>query len=84
MTNASENSIACKARSLCRALADIRVKEEHDVSIKLYNASSLDAPECNHVLKGSSDHSLIKTIAVIGAISFVMTAFCSACSLLRD
>jgi len=84
MKDMSESPIVRKATALCRSLADVRIREDHDVTLKIYNASSPSTPECEHIMTGSSDHSLIKTIAVIGAVSLVMTAFCTACSLLRD
>ena len=84
MKDRSENPIVCKACSLCQTLLGVRIKEKHDVTLTLYNENKPDEPECEHHMTGSSDHSVIKAIAVIGAISLVMTAFCAACSLLRE
>ena len=84
MKDMSECRIVRKASSICRSLADIRIKEDHDLTFKIYNASSKESPECEHIITGSSDHSLIKAIATVGAVSLIMTAFCTACSMLRN
>ena len=80
----SENPIVQKATSLCRSLSDIRIKEDHDMTLKIYSASAPDKPECEHIISGSSDHSLIKALTVIGAVSVLITAVCTTCALLRE
>lgn len=84
MKDLSQNTIVCKARSLCNTLANLRIKEEHDVKVKLYNTETPDAPACEHYMTGSTDHSVIKAVATIGALALVTTAFCTACSLIRN
>ena len=84
MKNMSESPIIRKAMSLYRSLADIRLKEEHRITLKLYNASAPEESECNQSIHGCSDHSLIKMISVIGILALIMTAFCTLCSLLKD
>jgi len=84
MKNMSENPIIRGASSFCRSLSDIRFKEDHAITLSLYNATNPEKKKCEHIIKGSSDHGLIKAIAVIGVISVTVTAFCTACSLLKD
>ena len=84
MNDLSQNSIGCKSFSLCSALSDLRIKEEHDTTLKIYNAKKADEPICAHRMTGSTDHSILKAVATIGALALVTTAFCTACSLIRN
>lgn len=84
MKDISQTPIAKKARDLCDTLANLRIKEEHDVTVKLYNAKSSCTPMGEHCMTGSTDHSVIKAVAAIGALALVTTAFCTACSLIRN
>ena len=84
MKDISQTPIVKKTLDLCDTLVNLRIKEEHDVTVKLYNAKSDSSPACEHCMTGSTDHSVIKAVAAIGALALVTTAFCTACSLIRN
>ena len=84
MNDLSQSPLKCKLRSLCNELCDLRIKEEHDATVKIYNAKSSDTPVCEHHMVGSTDHSIVKALATIGALVIVTTALCTACSFVRN
>ncbi len=80
----SENPVVCKAKDACKSLSDLRLKKDYEMTLSLYDKKSPDTPECTHTLKGSSDHSLMKMLAVVGVISITLSAICCVCSLFKD
>ena len=83
MKNISENPIVEKAKCACRSLADIRVKQDYNMTVSVYDAKCADKSECTHTIKGSCDHSLVKMLAVAGVVAIVVSAVCGVCSLFR-
>ena len=83
MKDFSQSPVVTKARSLWNSLVNLRIKEEHSVSVKIYNADSQGTTSCEHHINGGYDHSIVKAVAAIGAIALVTTAFCTACSFVR-
>ena len=84
MNKLANNPAVCKAKDLCKSLCDLRLKKDYEMTLTLYDKKSPDAPECTHNLKGSSDHSLIKMLAVVGVVSIALSAICGICSLFKD
>ncbi len=84
MKNISENPMVEKAKCACKSLADIRVKQDYNMTVSLYDSKNPDTPECTHTVKGSCDHSLIKMLAVAGIVAVAVSVICGVCSLFRD
>lgn len=84
MKNLAENPIVCKAKCACKALSDIRVKKDYDMTVSLYDAKDPEKKECAHTFKGSTDISLLKMLSIIGVVSLAISAICGICSLFRD
>lgn len=84
MKSLSENPIVCKAKTACKNLSDIRIKNDYNMTVTLYDAKAPETAECSHTMKGSSDHSLMKLLAIVGIVSVVMSAICCVCSLFKD
>ena len=83
MKNILENPIVEKAKCACKSLADIRVKQDYNMTVSLYDSKDPEAVECTHTVKGSCDHSLVKMIAVAGVVAVALSAICGVCSLFR-
>ena len=81
MKNISENPMVKKTCSALKSLSDIRVKNDYNMTVSLYDAKASETPECTHTVKGSSDHSLIKLLAVVGIVAITASAVCGVCSL---
>ncbi len=84
MNKVSENPIIKKTSELFGSLCDLRIKEEHDLTLKLYDKSSPDSPECEHCISGYTDRGLIKTVMLIGTLSLIAASFCAVRSLIRN
>jgi len=83
MKNICENPMVKKACGAMRSLSDIRIKKDYNMTLSIYDANSSDSPECTHTLKGSSDQSLLKMLAVAGVVAVTVSAVCGVCSLFR-
>lgn len=68
-----------KLKGLCGRLCGMRVRADYSFSASVYDKRNGMTPECEHTVKGSSDHSIIKLVLFCGAIA--VTA--SAVSMLR-
>ena len=84
MNKLTNTPVVCKAKAFFKSLSDLRIKKDYDTTITLYDKNTPDAPECTHNIKGSSDHSLMKMLAIVGVVSITLSAICSICSLFKD
>ncbi len=78
------SKISCKAKNICKNLSDIRIKNDYDVTISIYDAKSPESSESKHNMKGSCDCSLLKLLSVVGIVSITLSAICCVCSCLKD
>lgn len=81
MKNICENPMVKKACGAMRSLSDIRIKKDYNMTVSIYDAKTSETPECTHTIKGSSDHSLFKMLAVAGVVAVTVSAVCGVCSL---
>lgn len=88
MKNLAENpvvsKISCKAKNICKNLSDIRIKNDYDVTVSIYDSKTPDTSESKHNMKGSCDCSLLKLLSVVGIVSVTLSAICCVCSCLKD
>jgi len=84
MENTTEKKMLCKAKKLCGRLCRLRVKTDYSLSVSLYDAENGSSPECAHETQGSSDHSILKLVAVICAMSVIAAATSSICTMCKN
>lgn len=84
MSKITNNPATCKVKELLKSLSDLRIKKDYNVTVTLYDKNAPEVSECTHKLNGSSDHSLIKLLAVVGVVSVALSAICGVCSLFKD
>ena len=78
------SKVSCKLKMLCKDLSDIKIKNDYDVTVSIYNAKAPDKSKSKHNMKGSCDCSLLKLLAIAGIISVTLSAICFVCSLFKD
>ena len=88
MKNLAENPIvskvSCKAKEICKNLSDIRIKNDYNMTVSIYDAKKPEAEEAKHNIKGSCDCSLLKLISVVGIASITLSAICCVRSFFKD
>ena len=84
MKNLSENPAVCKLKEFGKSLSNIRIKKDYDMTLSVYNANDPEGERSTHNIKGSSDESLLKMMAVVGIVSVFVSAVCCVCSLFKN
>ena len=84
MKNLAENPAVCKVKKIFKNLADIRIKNNYDVTLSIYDAKKPECEEATHNMKGSCDWSLVKMLSVIGIVSITLSSICCICSFFKD
>lgn len=84
MKNLSENPAVCKLKEFGRSLSNIRIKKDYNLTLSVYNADDPEGECSAHNIKGSSDESLLKMMAVVGIVSIFISAVCCVCSLFKN
>ncbi|MGM9684381.1 MAG: hypothetical protein ACI3XQ_12360 [Eubacteriales bacterium] len=80
----SENPVACKVKKFCKALSELQLEKDYDITLSLYPDENTESPSCSHHFKGSSKHGLVKAILTVGAIGMIMSSVCALCSCIRS
>ncbi len=73
-----------KAKELCGRLCRLRIRTDYTISASLYDAKNGSSPECAHEAQGSFDHSILKLVGVICAMSVITAATSSICAMCKD
>lgn len=88
MKNLAENPVIskglCKAKSFCKNLSEIKIKNDYDVTIKIYDAKEPEKTESSHNMKGSCDCSLFKLLLITAIVSLTISGICFVCSFFKD
>lgn len=88
MKNLAKNpvvsKVSCKAKKICKNLSDIKIKNDYDVTVSIYDAKAPEKTESKHNMKGSCDCSLLKLLSVVGIVSITLSAICCVCSFFKD
>ena len=84
LKNLSENPAVCKLKEFGKSLSNVRIKKDYDMTVSVYNAEEPEKDISSHNVKGSSDESLLKMMAVVGIVSVFVSAVCCVCSLLKS
>ena len=80
MENSSTSKASSKLVDAIKRLCGYTLKTDYSVKLEVCESDSSARPECSHSFTGSSQKSIVKTVAVVVAASMMICLISSLCS----